>query len=328
METMVPTTVATPCNRTSGGQGHVRTALIAIVAVVAGCNGGSAPPKSGPDASTGTRSLAATAWPVQYLAGRIAGGQPAVELVAQPRDPQQKWYPDAASIARLQSATLIFTNGAGYEPWLQSVTIPSARVADTTAPWESDLIPITGERVHQHGPEGARTKSQVASQTWLDPGLAIKQAQVIRDRLIESFPDRSAEFQKNFESLNSDLIPLQRALRETSGNRASVTLVDPANVFSYLVRAAGVAVTPVSWTLADLENADSPTDQFAVLAESAGVLVLIPHDASSALDTTLSDRGIGFVRLESLESPPESGDYLTAMQTNVQRLQDAITAVK
>ncbi len=296
-----------------------RFVVVALIAAT-GCNSGQLSSGDG-EAPEKPVTLAATAWPLQFLSRRIMGSAAQVELVARPPDQQESWYPDAASIARLQAARLIITNGAGYESWMQSITVPAKRVLDTTVDCQAELIPLEGRRVHQHGPEGSRSRRHYASRTWLDPGLAIQQARAIRDRLSEQFPARVAELERNFALLDADLVELRQAAKQAGfAADPSVPVLDPDGVFPYFARATGLTLTPVKFSLADIQAGEvSESDA----AEIAGSLVLVPAHADPSLDDRLTGLGLTAVRLDPLESPVESGDYLTGMQTNLQKLQEA-----
>lgn len=58
---------------------------------------------------------------------------------------------------------------------------------------------------HIHGPEGEHAHGATAFTTWLDPTLALKQANAIRATLAKLHPQNADDFQKNFDELKGDL---------------------------------------------------------------------------------------------------------------------------
>ena len=58
---------------------------------------------------------------------------------------------------------------------------------------------------HIHGPEGGHAHGATAFTTWLDPTLALKQANAIRSTLAKLHPQNADDFQKNFDELKGDL---------------------------------------------------------------------------------------------------------------------------
>ena len=134
----------------------------------------------------------ASNYPLFYFAQEIAGGELDIRLPAIEGDPAF-WAPDGDQVAALQAADLVLLNGAGYEGWLNFVSLREERLVDTTAGLADRLLPLEEATVHQHGPEGEHSHAGTAFTTWLDPGLAAAQARAIAaalvDRAGESYVD-------------------------------------------------------------------------------------------------------------------------------------------
>ena len=83
--------------------------------------------------------------------------------------------------------------------------------------------------------------------TWLDPTIAMKQALIIRDTLINHDPDGQTEYKKNYKNLAADLTRLNQFLAETLKPYAGSTLFVFHPAYGYFCRAYGLrqrAVTP------------------------------------------------------------------------------------
>ena len=108
---------------------------------------------------------------LQYFAERLTEGSVDVDFPV-PRDVDPAfWRPAIADISRIQSADLILLNGAGFATWIDRVSLPRARVVNTSAAIEDKFI-VTESITHSHGEGGAHSHEGLASYLWLDPSLA------------------------------------------------------------------------------------------------------------------------------------------------------------
>ena len=71
--------------------------------------------------------------PLLYFARRLSGGAMEVKLLAPLGTDPAQWTPEVADVLTLQAADLILLNGAGYEGWLDKVSISAGKLVDTSA---------------------------------------------------------------------------------------------------------------------------------------------------------------------------------------------------
>ena len=93
-------------------------------------------------------------YPLKYFAERIGGDNIQVVFPApQDVDPAY-WTPDLATIGAYQQADLILLNGAGYAGWIDKVSLPRAKLVNTSKKFQDRIITIKGAVTHSHGPGG------------------------------------------------------------------------------------------------------------------------------------------------------------------------------
>ena len=158
--------------------------------------------------------VVASNYPLYFFANFIANGvdySPDIVFPDIDGDPAM-WVPDAAQIQQLQSAEFVLLNGAGAESWLKLITIDRQRLVDTSAKITDRLIPLEASVLHQHGPEGEHSHQGTAFTTWLDPQLAIAQAQSVTDELIRIAPSGETGFRDNMAKLEQELTQLDSRL--------------------------------------------------------------------------------------------------------------------
>jgi len=121
----------------------------------------------------------------------------------------------------MQEADLVVVNGAGYEGWLEDVSLPTSRLVDSTAQARDRLIAIVSTETHSHGLEGEHEHTGTAFTTWLDPTVLIAQARAVGEAFEREWPehaalfaDRLAALVADHEHLRSDMAALRGELHE------------------------------------------------------------------------------------------------------------------
>ena len=117
-------------------------------------------------------------YPIQYFASRLVEDDAEVRFpVPEGIDPSF-WRPTIADISSIQSADLILLNGAGFATWIDRVSLPRSKTVDTSAEVRDRFI-STETITHSHGDGGEHSHEGIASYIWLDPSIAIAQAEAI-----------------------------------------------------------------------------------------------------------------------------------------------------
>ncbi len=272
-------------------------------------------------------SLAVTTPALFYLAREIAGGYTDVFLVGCNEPANAAWSPDATAISGMQKADLIIYNGAGFETWLHNITVPARVLVDATAIHELELIPVVNSQTHQHGPSGQQSKMVYASQVWHDPSILRRQAMLVRDELTKSYPEHTIDFGAECAKVVGKLDELMETIGKATGRNRSVSIVDPTNRFSYLIRAFQlIPLMPAQDLL--LIDARSITEQdLATLDEISATkaIVLLPNDTSfDLLQVEMEQRHIPVLRLDSLEILSDDKAFIDRLRENLEQISKAI----
>ena len=168
-----------------------------------GCDRNEASTTSDPN-RPGPRVVAVSNHPLESFASRIGGEHvEVVWLIPDGIDPAY-WTPAGEDVADMQSADLILLNGATYEKWLPTASLPSSRTVDTSAKVADQLVETDGP-VHSHGPDGEHSHAGTAFTTWLDPEIAVAQATAVRDALVQVAPQHQVTFDSNYGLLVRDI---------------------------------------------------------------------------------------------------------------------------
>ncbi len=263
----------------------------------------------------------ATSYPLAYFAERIGGDLVEVVCPVPPGEDPATWMPDAKTIAAYQRADLILVNGAGYEQWLDKVSLPKERVFDTTAHLEA-LIKIENATTHSHGGK-THTHEGVNPHTWLDFTSASSQADAVRARMATLTPaEHASALESRSVELREDLLALYDRLSLMPHVR--VWASHPS--YDYLARAH-------RWTLhnahidPDADPDDVPWDALRQRIERhPATHMLWEREPREELAARIDEElGLEGIVVSTCETKPDGEEtYLTVMTANVGRLLNAL----
>jgi zinc transport system substrate-binding protein len=150
--------------------------------------------------------------PQLYLVQSIAGSRIRVEVLVQPGQDPHTFEPTPKQMTQLSRAKLYFRIGVAFEqsliPRIRSSN-PQLKIIDTQVGIdlreieEGDNEGQGGEDHEEHG---------LDPHTWLSPLLAKRQAQTIRDALIEADSDGRAVYEAGYQSLTAELDSLHEEI--------------------------------------------------------------------------------------------------------------------
>jgi zinc transport system substrate-binding protein len=263
-------------------------------------------------------------YPLAWIAERLAGSAAEVRFEAPADGDPAFWKPTEAQIGAFQKATLILRNGAGYAKWMRVASLPASRVVDTSASFRGSLIDTTGGVSHTHGPGGAHDHGDIAFTTWLDFKQAAAQAKAVSAALRARGITADALASLRIVPLHKELLALDAAMQALGARWGKQPLLGSHPVYQYLARRYGLRMQSVHF-----EPDAVPTDeQFAQLAS-----LLATHKAtwmlweSSPLPATvarLESMGVRCVVFDPCGNRPPTGDFLSVMRANIERLEKAL----
>lgn len=265
-------------------------------------------------------------YPLAYFAERIGGERVRVEFPAPAGSDPAYWSPGPEAIVAYQDADLILLNGAGYASWVPRASLPESKLVNTSAALEGTYIVVEEAVVHTHGPEGEHEHENTAFTTWLDPVLAIEQARAIRDALTGLQPADAAVFEAGFRELEEDLTALDGRLERWADAWAGQPLLASHPVYQYLARRYDLGLRSVHFEPDAVPEAHAWRDLRAIVGEHPAQWMLWEGEPLPETRDRLADElGIASVVFDPVAGRPATGDYLSVMQTNAERLEAMAT---
>ena len=300
---------------------HLITITLVFV-VLSACGGGPVVERPAETESSVDKLMIYTvSYPLAYFAERIGNDLVEVHFPAPEGEDPAFWSPDADTIAAYQAADLILLNGAGYAKWVERAALPSSRVINTSEGIADRLLPLEGTVTHSHGPEGEHEHGGYAFTTWLDPELAIQQAQIIAASVALQRPDEESEIQRRMESLHRDLVDLDSRLGVAAEALGDQPLLFSHPVYQYLIHRYGLDAVEVHWE-PDVAPDGLAWDQLEeTLKNHRAKWMLWEGEPLAKTVSDLEELGVSSVVFDPCGNRPVEGDYLSVMAANAAALE-------
>ncbi len=286
--------------------GRLLIAAAAVFAVAAGC--------SRTPAADDRIRVAVTIAPHGYLVERIAGARVSVQVLVPPGQDPHTYDITPQALRELSRSRLYFTAGLEIEKTLapRVARVGKIRIVDTLKGLEPFLFAAGPSDAHAGvAPGRSQTDSVegVDPHVWLDPALAARQAETMRDALASVDPANTADYDRGCDRLVADL----RAARERIAallaphRGARLYVFHPA--WGYFAREFGLEQVPV-----EVEGKEPTARQLADLVrrarqEQVRVVFAEPQFRTASVQSVAREIGARVVLIDDL-----SADYLVNLE--------------
>jgi zinc transport system substrate-binding protein len=261
----------------------------------------------------------ASNYPLSYFATRISGDPKIVNFPEMDGDPAF-WEPTTDAIVTVQQSDVILLNGATYEKWRTSVSLPKGKIVDSSKAFQKRYILMEEAVDHAHGPTGAHSHSGTAFTTWIDLNQAAFQANAVRDALAKKKVASEEVLNENFDALIKDLKHLDTKINETTKGQSAVPLLASHPVYQYFARRYGLNIRAVMWEPDVLPDEKLWTELGEIIKEHPAKWMIWEGRAMPKSAAKLKEMGIGSIVFDPCGNRPESGDFLSVMNENVKNL--------
>jgi zinc transport system substrate-binding protein len=265
--------------------------------------------------------VVAVNYPLQYFAERLLGDAAEVEfLVPQDVDPSF-WRPSVADISAIQSADLILLNGASFATWVDRVSLPRSKLVNTSAS-VSDKYIFTESITHSHGEGDEHSHEGVASYLWLDPTLAIAQAEVIAAAIITRDLAPEGEVEEALDLLRKEFNDLDSYARDALSELKGVSVLTTHPRYQYLARAYGLEVHALEWDAGAAPSAANLGDLRALASAHGARLLIWEADPPAEAVQAVADLGLASVIFPPQAHRPGEGSFLESYRQSIADLAD------
>lgn len=261
-------------------------------------------------------------YPLHYFAGRLAAETESFELhyLVDPEVDPAFWKPGDAALVAFQKADLIVLNGATYEKWMKTVSLPSAKQLDTSKSFAGRYLKTKG-KAHRHGDGTVHSHAGTSFTTWMDFSQAAQQATAIADRFKSLQPEAAEKIDANLAALRADLDGLDASMKAFGEKWGDRPLVASHPIYQYFARAYGLKIEAIEWE-PEMEITDKDLSNLKKILALHPAEWMIWEDQPTAANIAALDAiGVKSVVFSPSANLSDEGDWLDVMKANVKNLE-------
>jgi zinc transport system substrate-binding protein len=305
-----------------------------------------------------------------YDFARTIGGEHvnAINMIPAGVEPHD-WTPKSQDMANISKAQVFAYQGAGFEGWTEDVLggIDTKGLVIVEASRGIELMEASesshGEEAHadehaeehtdehadeahadehaeeahadepasEHTEGDGHDHGEFDPHTWLSPRSAIQMASNLLEGLKQADPAHADEYERNFETLEAELVGLDEAYSDRLSKAANKEMVVSHQAFGYLARDYGLAQMPIMGITPDGEPTAQDLKNISDFVKEHNVTYIFTEAlVSDELAKTLAnDLGVETLPLHPLEGLTEAEQaagetYVTLMEKNLEQLAKAL----
>ncbi len=295
-------------------------AIVALV-LLGGCS------SSGPFVSQGKVRISTSFFPLEYFARQVAGDHAeVVSVIPNGLDPHD-FDPTPKRLSAAYSGQLFIYSGANLEPW-----------ADRIRP-ELESKGIRVLKMSEHvdllsGTTGQPTQdmNQADPHIWLDPVLAQRQVELIRDALISIDPAQADDYREHAAIFLDKLKTLDADFKSGLSSCMDHTVILSHAAFQYLAHRYGFQMLSISGLSPEQEPAPKDFVQLVDQAKKLGPRYIFFEKRSNpklaeTLASEINGETLDMYHIDGGFTPEEAANpnlYLDQMRLNLNQLRIAL----
>lgn len=289
--------------------------------------------------SEGKLQVMTTFYPMYEFTKQVVGNKGEVELLIPAGTEPHDFEPSAKDLAKISDSDVFVYNSPELEAWTKNLTdtVDTKKTEIIQASKDIKLMEGTAhdhEDTHDHDSDEHDEHGHshdLDPHVWLDPALAIKEVETIRDQLSKKYPEDKAAFEKNASKYIEELKALDADYQSAFKEAKNKTFVTQHAAFGYLANQYGLTQEAIAGISPDQEPSPSRLSELKHYVEDHDVKVIyFEENASSKVAETLSkETGVKLEVLNPLESLTDKQlkngeNYVSVMRENLDALKESI----
>ena len=256
-------------------------------------------------------------FPASYLVEELAGDLLEEHCVLPVGEDSVTWMPSPEQIANIQGADLIIGNGAGFETWVKTASLPTSKLILSAI----GLDLIHGEAsTHSHGKGGDHSHGAVDPHTWASIALYKKQAFTVSAGLGRIIPENRALLSKNLKILQGNLDALDLAYKKAFAPLSGLKMAANHPSYSYLARDYNLQIQAFDFA-PELAVDAMGLEAFNHWAEGIDSPILLWESQPSQIAKDSFPKNVQHIYIDPLEQPNGDYDYISQAKANIERFQ-------
>jgi ABC-type metal ion transport system, periplasmic component/surface adhesin len=272
-------------------------------------------------------NVVATFYPLYDFAQNVGGDKVDVSILVPETVDVHEFEPTPSSIAAVSSANVLIYNGAGLEPWIQSIISASGNTNLVQVDTSQGITLLPVAQQFQNG------NQTLDPHIWLNPVNAEQQVRNILQGLIQGDPADSQYFTQNADAYIAKLDALNLEAINATTNTQTTRFVTFHEAFAYFANQYNITQIPILGpfeeepSAGDIQNVINAIHQYHL--RYVGYESLENPAISQSISTQTNATLIEMNPIEGLtDQQKAAGDnYITLMQQNIENIHLALTNI-
>lgn len=266
--------------------------------------------------SAGRLTAVASVYPLAWLVNMVGGDAVSVTDLTPPGVEAHDAVLTARQRADIETADLVVYLGqTGFQPDVEQAIASDAN---------GQVVDVTSSGTLLSGGGGVKYDPHV----WLDPLQMAGFAPQIGDALRAIDPEHSSGYSSREASVISDLTGLLDEFKSGLASCRFQTFVVSHEAFGYLAAATGLHQIGIQGLVPESEPMADPIRAAAAAIASGDAAPVVFYENTDEgkriAGSVAADAGVPTLPLYTLESAPASGDYLSAMRSDLANLREGL----
>lgn len=267
-------------------------------------------------------SVAVSLYPLAEFAKQIGGEEVTVLAIVPPGVEPHDFEPTPQDIAKVYSAKIFLFNGSGFDPWAEKI-----------AP-ELEKRGIAVVRMTQYFEllAGTDDDEPFDPHIWLDPILAKKEVEIIRDTLQKIDPANANVHEENAERYLVKLSELDRKYQQGLASCSIGDAVASHTAFGYLAKRYNINIVAIAGLSPEEEPSPKRIAEIAEFAREENIRhiffeTLVSPKLAETIAKEIGAKTLVFNPLEGLreEEVGAGKNYISIMEENLTNLRLALS---
>lgn len=305
----------------------IRKLMIVGVAVLLVLGGVYAAKRNKPGQNSGKLQVVASFYPMGEFTRQVGQEHVQVTTLVKPGVEPHDYDPTPQDMVAVHQSKVLVYNGAGLEPWADKLAdeLSSDGIVVVKA---SDGLPLVNKA---GGDSEDNNASTYDPHVWLDPVMASREVDAIRDGLVKADPKHQADFERNAAAYKQELASLDVAYRDGLKQCERHEIVAAHQAFRYIAARYGFEALGIAGLSPEEEPSPQKLVEVTQFARQHNVKYIFFEALASPKLTETIAREVGaktlvFNPLEGLsqEELGQSEDYVSVQRDNLENVRLAL----
>lgn len=276
--------------------------------------------------------IAASFYPLYEFAKQVGGESAEVINITPVGSKPHGFEPTPRDIIAIKESRLFIFNGAGLDPWAERITPDLEREGIVVINMAGHFELIEGEEHKKDENQKEKYEKALDPHIWLDPVIAKRQVEIIRDALQRIDPARSAYWAENAQRYITKLSELDQKFREGLAYCQIREAVASHAAFGYLAKRYDLAIFSIAGLSPEEEPSLRRLGELTKLAREKNIRyiffeTLVSPKLAETLAREIGAETLVFNPIEGLsaEEIRLGRDYVSIMEENLKNLRRALS---